>query len=387
MVHGPHDANANYTYEAGFHDGDMTYYQENRLVGPTVLRSAAVRNLTYDVTLGQGMEDWDFWLTMLEEGHWGYTVPEHLFWYRGNPKVFREKRWANLFGKYEDEKERIQAKHSRLSFAFPKTQPAKDVSWSPVTWQPPPFDNTLAQPPGQKTALIITAWLFRGGVEMFLANAVRTLSEAGWKVTVACTMSSPPLSTEMRPHIMQYTHDVFTLPNFLHIHDFPRFLSYLVRSRQIGLVFVNNDNLAYNLLPMLRIQHPGVRFADMTHGEDKTWKSGGYPRISAVSSHHLDLSLTNSRYLKRLVQSMRGDDVHGETQTQEAQLTVSAPLDFIYIGVDVNRIARERALAYNPWGSVVMVARFDHGKRNVSLHLWNPRCGGVHVVENSSIVD
>ena len=71
------------------------------------------------------MEDWDFWLTMMENGSWGYTLPEFLFWYRTNPKSFRRKRWPNLFESYPAEAAKIQEKHSALRSGLPIKLPKK----------------------------------------------------------------------------------------------------------------------------------------------------------------------------------------------------------------------------------------------------------------------
>jgi len=36
----------------------------------------------FDASILFGHEDWDFWLAMAKAGHWGYTLPEFLQWYR-----------------------------------------------------------------------------------------------------------------------------------------------------------------------------------------------------------------------------------------------------------------------------------------------------------------
>ena len=68
-------------YEANF--------QENFVTSQAMIRrDAYVRAGGYDESIVHGHEDWDFWLNLAEAGLWGYTIPEHLTWYR--PGITRE---------------------------------------------------------------------------------------------------------------------------------------------------------------------------------------------------------------------------------------------------------------------------------------------------------
>ena len=47
-----------------------------------IRRDAYLEAGGYDESIRRGHEDWDFWLNLAEAGLWGYTIPEHLTWYR-----------------------------------------------------------------------------------------------------------------------------------------------------------------------------------------------------------------------------------------------------------------------------------------------------------------
>lgn len=63
---------------------------ERMLIENCIFCTALYRRSDYDKTIGynpnmnQGLEDWDFWLSILEQGGTAYKIPEVLFYYRIN---------------------------------------------------------------------------------------------------------------------------------------------------------------------------------------------------------------------------------------------------------------------------------------------------------------
>jgi glycosyltransferase involved in cell wall biosynthesis len=95
------------------------------------------------------------------------------------------------------------------------------------------------------------------------------------------------------------TPDIFLLHNFLRLVDYPRFLRYLIQSRQVDAVLISNSELGYMLLPYLRAHCPNVTFADYCHIEEERWKNGGYPRLAVEYQDQLDVNVVSSEHLKR----------------------------------------------------------------------------------------
>jgi glycosyltransferase involved in cell wall biosynthesis len=54
----------------------------NCIASCCLLRSAVVRRYHYDIRLRNGLEDWDFYLTLAENGLTGKLVDDSYFWYR-----------------------------------------------------------------------------------------------------------------------------------------------------------------------------------------------------------------------------------------------------------------------------------------------------------------
>ena len=95
--------------------------------------------------------------------------------------------------------------------------------------------------------------------------------------------------------------------HFLAPRDYPRFLRYLIGSRQIQTVLITHSELGYELLPYLRAHAPDVTYVDYCHIEEESWKGGGYPRMSVDSQELLDLNIVSSRHLAEWMK-LRGAD-------------------------------------------------------------------------------
>ena len=180
-----------------------------------------------------------------------------------NPKVFRAARWGDSFNTgLSSLKERIQFKHRALARdgGIPITAAHKSIALEPVSWDPP-FPNTINH--ASKSIMFVLPWLYIGGADIGALHMVQLFAEAGYRVTVVCTLYKNPQGIELRPLVMQWTHDIHILPSFLRAHDFPRYIKYLIESRGIENVVLSNSQLMYELLPALTEQLPHVKFIDV----------------------------------------------------------------------------------------------------------------------------
>ncbi|GAA6000357.1 hypothetical protein JCM10207_007977 [Rhodosporidiobolus poonsookiae] len=293
---------SNETVTTGLHSGVANYKQGNFVPNAAMYTTRAVKGsgCRYDeVEFAEGGEDWDFWMCLAEHGYWGGSNPEPLYWYRVNSPKFRSSRWGNTFvNGFEALKAHIQRKHPGLDApdVFPHKVPKRNVQLEPVTWQEP-FEHALART--DKQIMFVVPWLYMGGADIGAMHMIQLYALAGYRVTVVCTLHKVPDGVELRPHVLQYTHDLHILPSFLRAHDFPRYIKHLLRSRGIKQVIMSNSQLFYEMLPALAEQMPDVEVIDYLHNEAYDgWKSGGYPRYSIISQRYLARTLTCSHYLK-----------------------------------------------------------------------------------------
>ena len=284
-----------YLWRSGF-DLASQFTQVNLVTCHAVIRRALhLEAGGYDETIRSGHEDWDYWLNLAEKGHWGITIPEFLAWYRRQSGT----RIAQTSGDSETQeafRRLMHRKHARLlaePFPAPALQPVSSFERVPDDM---PVQNPLAKPPGCRRMLLMVPWLVVGGADKFNLDLARQLSERGWEVTICTTLES---DNPWLPEFARITSDIFILPNFLRLPDYPRFLRYIIESRQIDVALISNSALGYQLLPYLRSRCPGITFMDFNHMEEESWRNGGHARAGVGYQELLDLNIVSTRHLKR----------------------------------------------------------------------------------------
>ena len=203
-------------------------------------------------------------------------------------------------------------------------------------------------PPGSKSIIFFLPWLLVGGSEILLARLGRMLVAAGWRVTVVTTQSHAD-GAALRPRYLEFTHDVFILPEILPQHHHLEFVQYLIRSRRASVVFLNNCMAAYDWLQTLRATFPALRTVDIVHSVVEGWFDGGFPAISVTHAKRLDLTFAISHMLVDWMLARSKGTKGG--------------MEVVYVGVDIPPTPRPLPDPISGSGSVAMVARLDVNKR------------------------
>lgn len=282
-----------YLWTSGFHEG-AAFLTSNRVDMTSMIRLDVHRAVGgFDESIREGLEDWEFWLRCASRGFWGGTVPEYLDWYRRRGShADRWKTWDGGTREQEFGRE-LRKRFSSLSVqGFPSVRPAPHIPFATVSDELP-CANVLART--TKRLLLILPWLVMGGADKFNLDLVQELARRGWETTIATTLAT---DHSWHAEFQRHTPDIFLLHNFLPLTDFPRFLRYLIQSRQVDVVMVSQSEFGYQLLPYLRAHFPQVTFLDFCHIEED-WKNGGHPRLAVEYQELLDLNLVCSEHLRR----------------------------------------------------------------------------------------
>jgi glycosyltransferase involved in cell wall biosynthesis len=281
------------TWEYGFEQGSK--YLEENYAGDTFVakRSAFSAIDAAQSSVAGGYQGWDRWLRFALQGLWGYTIPEPLISYARieRPSPFRPTEPQQ----YQSFRHYVAERYGELKRRFPRAQLAHPRTYEQLI-SAPPFQNQLLKPDTTTRLLIIMPWLIVGGSERVNLDIIRYLTSADYEVSFATTL--PNIHHTWIAEFSHYTPDIFILDRFLRLYDYPRFLVYLIKSRQIDVVMISNSYLGYQLLPYLRAHCPEVTFIDYCHSGDEEWKNGGYPRCGAAYQELLDLNITSSRHVK-----------------------------------------------------------------------------------------
>jgi glycosyltransferase involved in cell wall biosynthesis len=239
-----------------------------------------------------GLEDWEFWLRCAEKGYWGDTIHEYLDWYRR--RTDHSDRWENYGLKEEHRiaRSRIQSQFAHLENSFPNPA-SKPLEIYPRVSEKIPFKNQLKKT--KRRMLMLIPWMTMGGADKFNLDLASQLAGHNWETTIATTMSGDQC---WYPEFARITPDIFILDHFLALPDWPRFICYLIASRQIDHILISNSEFGYAVLPYLKQRFPDVVFTDFCHMEEEYWKGGGYPRRAVESQPLLDMNIVSSAHLK-----------------------------------------------------------------------------------------
>jgi glycosyltransferase involved in cell wall biosynthesis len=263
-----------------------------------------------------------------------------------------QRRIDSKYGKLREKADELAARRSPASNTL-----------EAFTWQHP-FTNAIADTSSQGSILVIVPWLYMGGADIGALRQIETLTKQGFRVTVVCTLYKAPEGLDLRPDMMQWTHDIHVLPSFLRAAEFPRYIVYLAKTRQAKTVFMSNSMLAYEMLPALREQLPDAVFVDYQHNEAyNNWKQGGYPTYSILHQRYLDRTISCSHRVKQWMVE-RGHD--------------AARIGVVKLGVDLRESApanvstraqlrRSLFKADSKTSIILSVARLDPQKRSTLL--------------------
>ncbi len=310
-----------YLWTSGFERG-KAHLQANS--GPpisVVRRSAYEKCGGFDESIRFGHEDWDFWLAMAKVGLWGYTIPEFLQWYRKRSNGRFEQIMGS--GNLNDEFEKmIRQKYDGLEKTFPEVTLRHPLPYESVETLSPVQNQLLISKNGRR-AMFLVPWMVTGGADRVNLDLIEGFVSRGHAITICATLAA---DHRWEHEFSRFTSDIFVLPNFLHVSDYPRFLAYLIQSRKIDTVIVTGSTLGYQLLPYLRAVSPGVAYIDMSHVEEPHWHNGGHPRFGVGYQDLLDLNVVTTQNLAKWM-AARGADESRIRTIYTGVRTLCLPLD------------------------------------------------------------
>jgi glycosyltransferase involved in cell wall biosynthesis len=249
----------------------------------------------FDETIRGGFEDLELWLRCAAAGYWGHTMPEYLAWYRVRGPESDGARGTTGDGCSARDAVRLALEERYPELwrdGFPRIPPPS-VSGSEIELEAVPAENALEK--STRRLLLIQPWASVGGADKFNLDLIAQLRSRSWETTIVTTLDG---DHSWLPEYTQLTPDVFALSHFLRPDDYPRFLRYVIRSRQPDAIVISHSQFAYEALSYLRRVAGETPIADYCHIADEGWLDGGYPRMSVDRRELLDLQITSSEALK-----------------------------------------------------------------------------------------
>ena len=282
-----------YLHQFGFHNREA--FLIDNLVDSNSMIRKDVHKLVgeYDETNRDGLEDYEFWLRSASFGYWGDTIPEYLSWYRRRNVTHTDK-WVNL---------RLEKRISFLKFLrarypklweghFPKII-TRDYTENAILKDELPCENRLRK--NKPRLLIISESLIEDEGSEFHYHVAKQLSQKGWEVTLAIKADGDITFYSI---LGQFTPDIFILNHYIRKLDYPRFLRYLIRSRNVDVVLIDNSMLGYMLLPYFRSHFPDLIFIDYINEGSENAGSQSCYELGVNYQKFLNLNVVSSEFLK-----------------------------------------------------------------------------------------
>ncbi len=293
--------------------------KENIIPVCSLIRKQALLDVGgYGVVDNDVHEDWHLWLRMLEKGYKPIRMNYYGFWYR-------KKAEGGILDSINNDKERD--KHAREEIAkqakkikkevyaiqFPTTTKSNYDSYPEIfEWDRKPIYKK-----GEKIRLLfILPWFRVGGADKFNLDLISRLDKDKFDITIVTTEASEYV---WRQKFEKYA-EVFDLTSFLHRQDWPGFIHYIMKSRNIDIVVQSNSYFGFYAIPWLKSEFPEVVFVDYLHSENKSWRNGEYPRDSTAIDSFLDRTYTCTKVLRESMKENMGRTIDN--------------VETVYIGVD-----------------------------------------------------
>ena len=270
-------------------------------------------------------EDWHLWLRMIEKGYYPARMNFYGFWYRSKKEGSMMASIKNDKAKQQHAEEEIAKQAKKIkknvtALQYPMTADF-DFDSYPTTfkWDRKPINNRE-----KKNVLFIFPWFTVGGADKFNYDLISRLNPDEYNITI--------ITTEPCDYIWRQKFEkcatVFDLTTFLHRKNWPAFIHYIMKSRNIDLVFQSQSYFGYYVLPWIKSYFPNVPFVDYVHAENWSWRNGEYPRDSTAIAGILDKTYTCTKFLK--------------TEMSEKMGRTTDNVEPVYIGVDTNEFDSDK---------------------------------------------
>lgn len=309
MLYKNPDCDWAYTNTVGFQDQQYLWdkpfrlkdlKKDNFLTYSAAIRKEAAESAgLYNDSEKYYYEDWDLWLRFLQKGKRPVKSSLYGFWYRRHD--------AGVLGKINGDKE-IKRRALRLIQEEAKKIENDEISAKEFprhagvnrfeTLTESDWTYPAVKRKGKYQILMIVPWMRMGGSEIFELEILKNIDRQLFGITVLTTVDAP---LEWRQRYEEYTDDIFELPSFLDMKNYPEFISYVIKSREIRLVLITNSYYGYCLMPWLRMKYPDLAILDYVHMEEWYWRRGGYARISSSMREITEHTYVCSEHTKNVL--------------------------------------------------------------------------------------
>ena len=330
LVRNP-DAAWAYSDSLGF---DGNEYLWDRAFSSTIEKSrniliyaAAIRKMVFEKypnvyadDTRNNYEDWQLWLKLLAQGQYPAHVQGFLFWYRrlesgelsriNNDKELKK----TLLNQIEELAKNVSDGISAVEI---NGRTSTDFA------HPQLFDfnyEDYSVESVKTRLLVLIPHVVHGGADWFNIQIAKNIDKEKYVLSVICTGFGD--NDDWLQELAEYCEDLYVLREFLSLHDWPGFIHYYIKTRNVDIVWNISSYYGYYLLPWLRKEFPNLAIGNYVHADAAYWRSGGYARLSAAFREMTELTVTTNRETLNIM--------------REKYNLSDTPTEVSYIGTDVD---------------------------------------------------
>jgi len=211
---------------------------------------------------GHVYEDWLFWARLAAMGARIHNMSnEHLFLYRRHGPSLSTQSDLHSMAVH-----RLLIRQALADRVTPDALRNSRLAAAAERRAENPLINFLgrcSKDKGTPAILLALPFTLIGGAERLLSGVVAHLAKQGWRVTVITSIDAGHEHGDSTSWFEQATAEIFHLPRFLAADRWPDFVSYLIASREIDVIWIAGSAFMYNLLPVVRAKFPNIRVADL----------------------------------------------------------------------------------------------------------------------------
>lgn len=207
----------------------------------------------YDDAQKYSHEDWNLWLRFMKHGGYPVHVASLSAWYRivddgalhktNDNKLIKKRAYNQI--KYEAK----NIKEEICAIEYPRVG-------NVGIFKRPVCSNWIFHK-RKRNLEILLMWSGFDNIktEDFLLAMVNKLNHEIFHIGIMILNNIKP---KLKQQFMRVTEDVFELSAFLDVENYPEFISYYIKSRQVDCVLICNSTYGYRLVPWLKQKFRGL---------------------------------------------------------------------------------------------------------------------------------
>lgn len=266
--------------------------KENVINGNSMIRKSSLDEIGgYNIRDKNVYEDWNLWLKMLAKGKIPIHVNAPLFWYR-TAKLSKSVRARE---NHEHAMTYINQTASTIKNDVPIIQfPRLNAKWKGNT-EVEKLCLPYYKRQDKKTILMIVPWTVVGGADKFNLDLIRGINKDEYEIILLTTL---PSENPLRFEFLKYCDLFYDLSTFLEPENYLCFVEYLIKSRNVDILFVTNSLYGYAMIPKIKLDFPNIYIIDYIHAVDYSDRYGGFTRDSKFVQQCIDKTFTCNNFTR-----------------------------------------------------------------------------------------